>query len=528
MNPPTSTGPSRAAGAAGRKNPGHWVLVVLGVVLTGLGMGLTIAGAMFSGADAAQRGGRYLVTGPERFQSPGYALVSEPLRIDSGVTGWLPTGAEDQFVRFRVQGTSVVPGQEVFLGVAPAADTAGYLQGVPHTVLGDDPRRWAGPPTGRQFQGPDSAQGVRPVPGTRVPVAPGQQDFWVTSASGPGTQPITVEVQPGRWTLVVMNADASRPVWVDLQAGIHTQVLGPVGTGMLITGLIALVLGLPMTLWGTAGLGRDIDPSTVRRGHGPGATLAAGAPDPGTPGGPQRPVHPVRFTGLLGSRLSRWLWLVKWLLAIPHYIVLAVLWCALAVTTIAAGIAILITGRYPREWFLFSVGVLRWNWRVGFYAYSALGTDLYPPFTLAPGQYPAELDVTFPSRLSRGLVLVKSWLLAIPHLLILGIFTGAGVTGYASGWGEDQWRGLDGGVSLLGLLVLVAAVILLFTGHYHPGIFDLIMGLNRWAYRVAAYVLLLRDEYPPFHLDQGPTDPTVDLSSDPTAPAPGPDPRATG
>jgi len=79
--------------------------------------------------------------------------------------------------------------------------------------------------------------------------------------------------------------------------------------------------------------------------------------------------------------------------------------------------------------------------------------------------------------------------------------------------------------------VLIAAVVLLFTGRYHRGIFDFIMGVNRWAYRVAAYVLLLRDEYPPFRLDQGPTDPPADLTADPTPPitaTPGPDPRATG
>ncbi|HEY4613914.1 MAG TPA: DUF4389 domain-containing protein, partial [Citricoccus sp.] len=302
-----------------------------------------------------------------------------------------------------------------------------------------------------------------------------------------------------RWTLVVMNADASRPVWIDLQAGIHTQVLGPVGTGMLTAGLIVLALGIPLTLWGTAGLGRDIDPSAPRRGHGPGAALADGSIG----------VYPVWFNGVLGSRLSRWLWLVKWLLVIPHAIVLAVLWCALAVTTVAAGVMILVTGRYPRAWFMFSVGVLRWNWRVGFYAYSALGTDLYPPFTLAPARYPADLDVVYPHRLSRGLVLVKWWLLAIPHLLIVGIFTGAGITGYASDWGEDQWQGPSGGgPSLLGLLVLIAALVLLFTGRYHRGIFAFIMGVNRWAYRVAAYVLLMRDEYPPLRLDQGPTEPT--------------------
>ena len=121
-------------------------------------------------------------------------------------------------------------------------------------------------------------------------------------------------------------------------------------------------------------------------------------------------LYPARLTGYPDPDLSRWLWLVKWLLAIPHFIILFFLWFALVVVTIAAWFAILFTGRYPRSLFNFSVGVVRWNWRVSFYAYGALGTDQYPPFTLARTDYPADFDVDYPERLSRGLVLVKSWL----------------------------------------------------------------------------------------------------------------------
>ncbi len=80
--------------------------------------------------------------------------------------------------------------------------------------------------------------------------------------------------------------------------------------------------------------------------------------------------------------LSRWLPLVKWLLAIPHYIVLVVLWLVAIVAVVVAWFAILVTGSYPRVLFDFVVGVGRWTLRVGAYAF-LLVTDRYPPFSLS-------------------------------------------------------------------------------------------------------------------------------------------------
>lgn len=118
--------------------------------------------------------------------------------------------------------------------------------------------------------------------------------------------------------------------------------------------------------------------------------------------------------------------------------------------------AILFTGRYPRAIFDFNVGVLRWTWRVSYYGYNALGTDRYPPFTLADmPDYPARPAVDYPERLSRGLVLDPR------------------------------------------------------------DLYDLVVDLNRWALRVMAYAGLMTDRYPPFRLDQGGDEPT----GQPTPPA---------
>jgi Domain of unknown function (DUF4389) len=234
--------------------------------------------------------------------------------------------------------------------------------------------------------------------------------------------------------------------------------------------------------------------------------------------------YPVRVNASLDARLSRWLWLVKWLLIIPHAVVLAFLWVAFAVLSVAAFFAILFTGRYPRRIFEFNVGVLRWTWRVQYYAIGAFGTDRYPPFTLADDpSYPARLEVAYPGQLSRGLVLVKWWLLALPHYLIVGLFTGGG---WWLAWraGNATWTGFG----LIGILALIAAVVLLVTGRYPEQIFDFVLGMNRWVLRVAAYAALMTDSYPPFRLDMGGPDPGNTVLLVPQQPRQQPPPPAAG
>jgi hypothetical protein len=169
---------------------------------------------------------------------------------------------------------------------------------------------------------------------------------------------------------------------------------------------------------------------------------------------------------------GRWLWLVKWLLLIPHYIILVLLWLAFWIVTVIAFFAILFTTRYPKGLFDFNVGVLRWSWRVGYYGYAALATDRYPPFTLADvADYPARLEIEYPQHLNRWLPLVK-WLLAFPHYLLVGALFGSG---YVVATSIQDGRAVAYSTpSLIGASVLIAAIAMLFTTRYPAGLAQLV------------------------------------------------------
>jgi hypothetical protein len=220
---------------------------------------------------------------------------------------------------------------------------------------------------------------------------------------------------------------------------------------------------------------------------------------------------PVRIEGTLEQPLSRWLWLVKWFLLIPHILILIFLWIAFVLTTIGAFFALLFTGRFPRGIFDFNVGVLRWTWRVAFYSYSALATDKYPPFSLGPQpDYPAWIEIDYPDWQRKGLPLIGWWLLGIPQYALASVFVGAG-----AGW---AWKYGWGGVT--DLLMFVVAMLLLFKKRYPEEIFNVVMGFDRWAARVVAYAAFMTPHYPPFRFDAGPREPTtpsLDAASGPAS-----------
>ena len=211
--------------------------------------------------------------------------------------------------------------------------------------------------------------------------------------------------------------------------------------------------------------------------------------------------YPVRLEGELKPGLSRWLWLCKWLLLIPHLIVLGFLWTAFFVLTLVAFVTQLRGGRYPRRIFDFNLGVLRWTWRVNFYGYGALGTDRYPPFTLGTApDYPARLEIDYPEEQRAGQELLSSWLAGIPQYVLAGILGG----GAGIAWAAEHTVF----TGLIGVIVLVAAIALAVYGEYPRSVFEYVVGLNRWVVRVVAYGALLTTAYPPFLLDKGEREPT--------------------
>lgn len=469
------------------------IALIIGCLMLLPAVGLLLGGGVLGAVYLFGRNDEgYFAVTLANLKSPTAAISAENpgLTVDLSAPNWLIDSMNTE-IRLSVSGTD--PAVPIFAGIGPSVSVNEYLTGVSHD-------EYVGGSAGKNTQ-------LRRLPGAVEITSPVNQSFWTVSAVGSpalqfGWDPTT---QP--WSMVVMNADGSPGISAVATLEVQAGLLFPLVMILLILG-IGITVGAIFLIAFGARRGADDRAGPA----GPGRSASASGP---TGVGDYR--YPVILSARLDSHLSRWKWLVKWFLAIPHLVVLVFLWPAFLVCTILAGFAILFTGRYPRGLFEFNLGVIRWSWRVAYYAaVGGIGTDRYPPFTLATvPDYPATIEIAYPARLSRGLVLVKWWLLAVPHLLIIALAT----TNWWS-WssvGDERFAfNPAAGSGILGLFTIAAGLVLLITGRYPVALFDLILGFNRWLFRVLAYCSLMTDEYPPFRLDQGGTEP----------PAPGPRPLA--
>jgi Domain of unknown function (DUF4389) len=201
-------------------------------------------------------------------------------------------------------------------------------------------------------------------------------------------------------------------------------------------------------------------------------------PEPPPASGPaeQPPAgaYPVQVDARRQDEYHRFLPLVKWLLAFPHYIVLFFLVIGVFFAKIIAFFAVLFTGRYPRGIFDFVLGVLRWSWRVTAYVY--LLRDEYPPFSLDDDpSYPAALEIEYPEDGIDNWRPLVQWLLIIPYAIVAGLLA-----------------------SLAGIVALIGVFVILFTKELPDGMFKLILIPYRWQFRSSAYMLFMVKRYPPF------------------------------
>ncbi len=437
-----------------RLNARRIIAIVIGVLILLVGVALLFAGGALVGIDQGLTDEEGYLTLPRaEFERETYAVVGE-LSLEDDWIWWFRHPAT---VRIRMTGD-----RPVFIGIADRTDVKAYLSGVSYSRIDEmDFQHYRRSGVWRT----DYLDYV----GLDAPLLPYDKSFWHVSVQGDGAQELSWEIQPGHWMIVVMNADGSRGVHAVGTVGVKAPWLLGIGIGLLVSAVVFIAIGLVLVLL----IARRTRVSVSS--EGPEETLLKAS------------AFPLTLKAELTEPLSPAFWLVKWFLLIPHFVVLAFLLVGFVFSWLFSLFAILFTGRYPRALFDYNVGVMRWMWRIAFYSYQALGTDQYPPFSLQAGGYPADLDVSYPERLSPGLAFVKWWLLAIPHYIVIGLLQGGG--GYNS-WG------------LTTILTLFAGVTMLFTGRYPKDIFRLVVGMNRWTFRVFAYVALMTDVYPPFRLEE--------------------------
>ena len=211
---------------APKRSGGRIAVIVAGGLAAVLAIGLIAAGALAFWGDSKKDDQGYLSTGKDHYAASTYALASDDLDIDLDGAGWAVDRDDLGDVRLAVESRGEKP---VFVGIARSSDVSDYLRGTSHTVVTD------------VNYSPFHAS-YRDHGGTRPPALPANQDFWVASASGSGTQTVARDLEDGHWSVVVMNADGSRGVDTDIKAGVQVPFLRTLGWVSLGGALVLLIV----------------------------------------------------------------------------------------------------------------------------------------------------------------------------------------------------------------------------------------------------------------------------------------------
>lgn len=293
--------PGRTASRRSRPVP-----LVIGILLALVGFSLLLGGLGLGWAMATQR------DDDEFFSTPTEQLTTETVALSSEVVNFGGAGPNDWWadrdlatvwLSARSAGASAV-----FIGIAPSADVARYLGSASYDEISDlrtDP-----------FDYSLTRRGT----GGGLSAAPTDQGFWTAQSRGPGTQTLTWDLEPGTYTAVVMNVDGSPGVDVDLSAGGRLGWLTPLAWSLGLLGGALILGGALLVVYGALPPGPRVPHQAA----------------PGQPSEAVRPDTPVTLVGAKDPQLNRGLWLVKWFLAIPHFIVLALLWLVFVVLTVVA------------------------------------------------------------------------------------------------------------------------------------------------------------------------------------------------
>lgn len=220
---PTAAAPTTATRRSGW-TAGRITALVIGALQVLVALVLLGGGGTALWADRTQRDDGYITTDMHHFSSSGSALVTERTELGSGGWGWLY--APDLLSEVRIRVTPGSPDSTLFVGIGPSASVDRYLAGVGHTHISDF---WT-----------DKEEVVS---GGTPASAPGAQNFWVASASGPGTQTVEWEPVDGSWTVVVMNADGQPGIHAATDLGARLPALPWVALGLLTAGAVFAVGG---------------------------------------------------------------------------------------------------------------------------------------------------------------------------------------------------------------------------------------------------------------------------------------------